>query len=176
MTFPSDSAVLELGCGHALPTLAAMRVLHTTTSAFVLLDFNEEVLRYTTWPNIIANCPESSQKHVICLAGDWELLAQHCRTAEGVPRFFGLILTAETLYTEESTRKVFSTICSLLCVGGLAAVASKRYYFGVGGGVGLFLSLIAECKGSIEVAHRVAIEDGTSNVRDIIVLKKIYQD
>lgn len=170
LSIPSNSPVIELGCGHALPSIAAMKLL-PMSSIFLLSDFNSEVLDVITWPNVMANCPERSPDSVRCFAGDWDLLLQHCRMAEDIPSEFGLLLSAETLYTEETTRKVFSLICSLLCEEGLAVISSKRYYFGVGGGVGLFLSLLAT-DDSLEVVHRESIEDGSSNVRDIIVVLK----
>ena len=50
-------------------------------------------------------------------------------------------------------------------------VAAKRYYFGVGGGTTLFKDLVTNCR--LLVIDRVeVIEDGSSNIREIVIVKK----
>jgi hypothetical protein len=103
--------VLELGCGHGLPGIASMMV-YEDLNEIVFSDFNIEVLIDATWPNIVLNCPnidlDSENLVVKCIAGDWTSLS--CSI-----KMFDLILSAETLYTVESCRKVilFHFSCSL---------------------------------------------------------------
>ena len=68
------TAVLELGCGAGLPGIQALRLGSRTV---VFSDFNEDVLSSKTWPNIVLNVPELSQRCISCLAGDWTGLAAH---------------------------------------------------------------------------------------------------
>ena len=89
--------ILELGCGHGVPAIISMLVFENLTE-IVFSDFNSEVLEYTTWPNIMINC-SSSCESVRCIAGDWATLSPLIEN-------FDLILSAETLYTVESCRKV----------------------------------------------------------------------
>jgi SAM-dependent methyltransferase len=161
--FPTTS-VLELGCGHGLPCLAAMKKYDARS--FVFSDFNKEVLETITWPNIIANTPIELHSRVKCVSGDWDLLV-NSYLSSGLD--FGLILSAETLYTEECTKKVFSALSNLLCEGGVAVLSNKRYYFGVGGGVGLFEEMITKSP-RLQIVSKNSVEDGASNVRDILVI------
>ena len=60
---------------------------------------------------------------------------------------------------------------------GIAVLANKRYYFGVGGGMHELEQIIATevangAHSSYEVVSRYSIEDGQSNIRDIVVLKR----
>jgi hypothetical protein len=98
----NPKSVLELGCGHGLPGIASMMV-YGDLNEIVFSDFNSEVLTDATWPNIVLNCPNiasaSENSIVKCIAGDWTSLS--CSI-----KIFDLILSAETLYTVESCRKV----------------------------------------------------------------------
>ena len=73
-----------------------------------LSDFNEEVLREVTAPNLFHNLGAPSMPGQIRLyAGDWLSLSALLSSGEGSGvALFDLILTAETLYTSETTRKV----------------------------------------------------------------------
>lgn len=58
---------------------------------------------------------------------------------------------------------------SLVSAGGVALIAAKRYYFGVGGSTTQFVQLLQE-QASDELQHRVVkvIENGVSNLREIV--------
>lgn len=119
--------------------------------------------------------------------------------ADGWPKF-DLVLTAETTYTLMVTDKVRglpscrSPLCASglmhpltplhTCVyvqmlsmlsrhlkpgSGLALVAGKRYYFGTGGSVASLLEK-AQAMG-FEASVVESIEDGKSNIRDIVSIK-----
>jgi hypothetical protein len=66
-------------------------------------------------------------------------------------------------------------ISRFLCVNGVVIISSKRYYFGVGGGMLALEELIKEAgaEQSYTVIEKLSFEDGKSNVRDIIVMKRI---
>ena len=90
--------ILELGCGHGVPGIVAMMTIDDIAE-IVFSDFNDEVLELTTWPNIILNSPSEKLKNVRCIAGDWSSISNMIDK-------FDLILSAETLYTVASCRKV----------------------------------------------------------------------
>mmetsp|Transcript_16994 Transcript_16994/g.37001 ORF Transcript_16994/g.37001 Transcript_16994/m.37001 type:complete len:436 (-) Transcript_16994:143-1450(-) len=132
-------------------------------------DYNEFVLRDATVPNIVLNmdserpCPndkrewEKVQGCVGCVSGDWIDLSNKLQTASlgdanetsSIPLpsdgRFDLILAAETTYTEESamdTARLFGR--HLRVATGVGLVATKRYYFGVGGGADAFRQAAAD--------------------------------
>ena len=119
----SGLKVMELGCGHAFPGMhAAME------GALVdLQDYNEEVIAEVTMMNVIANLKGvEHQPRYFC--GDWGSLSDvtglHC---------YDMILTAETIYDSASTLRLITCMQDLLKPEGVAYIAAKSYYFGVGG-------------------------------------------
>ena len=76
---------------------------------------------------------------------------------------FDLILSAETAYREDTTRSLVECIARTLSATGEAFVATKRYYFGCGGGVA---ALEAEVGRVDRLGCEVvwSAEDGRSNV------------
>lgn len=161
--------VLELGCGHGLPGIAALSLGY---SLVVFLDFNDYVITSSTWPGIAKNCPQKMHQ-AICLAGDWKYFSRDVSTGEiNVPEYFDLVISAETLYTVESCRMVTTLLDRHLSQSGTALIASKRYYFGVGGGTAELQTLIAHCK-TLSATVVFTADDGKSNVRDIVKIERI---
>ena len=96
--------ILEIGCGHALPGIAAF-LKSNGSNDLVLIDFNADVLKKVSWPNIMKNC--SSTSNVKCFAG--EMTDVSAAIQGGIiiaPKFYNLILTSETLYNSEVSFKV----------------------------------------------------------------------
>jgi hypothetical protein len=54
---------------------------------------------------------------------------------------------------------------------GVALIASKRFYFGVGGGTLELMELIRQCSALCCEVQQV-FEDGYSNIREIISLRR----
>ena len=164
------ATVLELGCGAALPALAALSKYNRSVTEAVLTDFNRDVLEAVTWPNVVLNLgPDpAAQQRVRCIAGDWLEASAALRG-----RTFDLVLSAETLYNDDCCHKVFKMLEEHLDPArGVALIASKRYYFGVGGGTFDFIKLV-EAPDSTLVVERVAcIEDTVSNIRDVLKVTK----
>ncbi|RKP07647.1 hypothetical protein THASP1DRAFT_16736, partial [Thamnocephalis sphaerospora] len=146
--------VLELGCGSALPGIRQLQRHPQVQVDFQ--DYNREVLRLVTLPNVLANttnepemdyatedwhrltqdttAQETLTKTVAArsrfLAGDWATLS----TALGASGQYDLILTAETIYHEASHAKLHDAIChALRKPDGVAYVAAKTVYFGCTG-------------------------------------------
>ena len=145
-------------------------------------DLNEEVLRDMTWPNILLNCPEvasfsNDELKIECFSGDWLSLANELRKKEGNVKF-DLILSSETTYSNTACEKLLKIIIDCISENGVALIATKRFYFGVGGGTHEVERVIAaHNKHSplrrLKVEHLKSYEDGFSNIRDLILLKLI---
>ena len=134
----AGTRVLELGCGHGLPGLVSLcRGAHVD-----FLDYNAEVVQQLTIPNVAAaaadHCgagnaavAEEMMSRAQFFSGDWCGLLSGDSPAHAK---YDLILTSDTLYNEACVRDLAALIPELLTESGVAYVASKRHYFGVGGG------------------------------------------
>ena len=70
---PDISSVIELGCGHGFPGIAALQLGYKHV---VFSDLNAEVVDSVTWPNIFLNCSDDMSRSV-CYSGDWDDLSKH---------------------------------------------------------------------------------------------------
>jgi hypothetical protein len=116
-------------------------------------------------------------RHIRLGAGDWmDQSARMMVDTIGRPETFDLILAAETIYTEQSCREMVTLLRRHLEPDrGVALIATKRYYFGVGGGVDCFRSYAAAATTaptttttalSVESVH--VIDHGSGNIREIL--------
>jgi hypothetical protein len=71
-----NGRVIELGCGHGFPGIAAISMGYRSVS---FSDFNEDVVIRVTWPNIVLNCSEHDMQDVNCFYGDWMDLSNELR-------------------------------------------------------------------------------------------------
>ena len=152
-----SGAVLELGCGRGLPGLWCLK---RGAQQVVFSDYDADVLeRYTR-----VDAARVGGRSFF-YAGDWRGLPA-ALSADGFGKF-DLILSAETAYREDTTRSLVECIARTLSATGEAVVATKRYYFGCGGGVAALEAEVGRVAGlSCEVVW--SAEDGRSNVRDIL--------
>lgn len=70
---PATGRVIELGCGHGFPGIAALQLGYQHV---MFSDLNSEVIDGVTWPNIYLNC-QSAISRASCYSGDWEALSAH---------------------------------------------------------------------------------------------------
>lgn len=185
------AAVLEAGCGVGLP---GAYVLQRGAGRLVMQDFNAAVLRLVTAQTFRLNglWPRVEAGHVRFLSGDWAgvgaVLAAEQRgdgdtgapsaphatgVGAGGParrRGFDLILSADTIYSMEATRRLWQLLCEQLRVGGTALIAAKSYYFGVGGSVAEFCALV-DADGRFECRRLRTFEDGASNRREVLSVR-----
>ena len=166
---PQRIQCLELGCGHGLPLCYVLRQVAAAKGGGELdrvqlyaVDYNDYVLRDAFVSNVVLNMaavhsdnhhhqklPPQLAKRIQMGAGDWYGLLQQQEeneTTQGsssqppLLHQMDWIAAAETLYSVQAAHETAVLISRLLRPEtGLAWVASKRYYFGVGGGVDAFV-------------------------------------
>ncbi|XP_022956194.1 histidine protein methyltransferase 1 homolog [Cucurbita moschata] len=175
--------VLELGCGHGLPGIYACL---EDAAAVHFQDFNAEVLRCLTIPNVTANLTkkaealptnptESDAESVACyFAGDWsemhKILPFASDDKEKLSENFNgydIVLMAETVYSLSTLKTLYRLITQCLSrPHGVVYMAGKKHYFGVGGGTRRFLSVL-EKEGEMVSKLIAEVADGSSNVREV---------
>lgn len=205
--------VLELGCGHALPSCWWLRerLLSIPLSggegqdkadfSILFCDFNDFVIDNIVLSNISINSgrsPSEVVKHVALGAGDWmdmshQLLSQDVTNDESLKQAqrtppdgrFDLILAAETTYTEKAARETAELMRRHLVVdSGIGLVATKRYYFGVGGGSHAFRKYATEAAASdhpsnttppvdLVVTTLQVYDSGAGNIRELLKVQCI---
>ncbi|KAJ5247004.1 hypothetical protein N7468_001987 [Penicillium chermesinum] len=75
-----------------------------------------------------------------------------------------LLLASETIYSPSSLRAFSETLVSLLRGSGTASaksralIAAKKVYFGVGGGVDEFLSVLKDVSGDLEIQQKLDVQ------------------
>ncbi|KNC86695.1 hypothetical protein SARC_01162 [Sphaeroforma arctica JP610] len=150
----SSTRVLELGCGSGLP--GVYMISCTSASRVDFQDYNEEVLTHVTIPNVVLNAPVSGKSlneevHPSALAqrssfysGDWSGFVQLNNPNKAPELKYDIVLTSETIYEPSLNKVLLATIKdSMAYPRGVALVAAKSYYFGVGGSMTAFQSLVA---------------------------------
>lgn len=102
---------------------------------------NREIISKVTIPNAVLNSSDCAGQIERCrfFAGDWSHYVQQHATIE----HFDLIVTCETIYNLANNQKIIDALRRMLRPGtGVAYLAAKTYYFGVGGGVRAFEALL----------------------------------
>ncbi|XP_051118414.1 uncharacterized protein LOC127242768 [Andrographis paniculata] len=173
--------VLELGCGHGLPGIFACL---KGAVAVHFQDFNVEVLRCLTIPNVLANVQRKPVEggqintNTRFFAGDWNevhsVITSGSKTEndDRNPESnqidgYDIILMAETVYSMSALPNLYNLIMKCLRnPKGAVYMAAKKYYFGVGGGSRRFLSLV-EKDGILAYSLVAEVADGSSNVREV---------
>lgn len=88
-----------------------------------------------TIPNILLNIPEEKRSEIKTrckfFAGDW---GSFLNLINGnIEHKYDFILTSETIYNPQNYDKIYKIFKDTLKPSGIAFVAAKSYYFGVGG-------------------------------------------
>lgn len=170
--------IIEVGSGTSLPSCYLLRNKlkkgDKTPMTLVLSDFNYDVLRLVTLPNLIINWftfkngdveggefkldndlvaafMEDMNTYNISLKfilGSWS--KQFIDMVSGYD--FGLILSCETIYSLDSI-SILAKIIHELTNHTKTLVAAKNYYFGVGGSVNDFQRVIASYDHEVRVVE-----------------------
>lgn len=190
--------LLEFGCGTALPTcflfMKRFQTQDRTGANYILSDFNYDVLRLVTVPNLIihwASTLEPSKLHELCVSqpaadqstetdapmlNNDEVLITEALIDEFVRQLseynvgllfvsgswgrqfntllsstpIDLIITSETIYSPESLPIVAESLIDILTQSNVpkssCLIASKNFYFGVGGSVTEFVTYLKNKK------------------------------
>nr|XP_031836340.1 histidine protein methyltransferase 1 homolog [Nomia melanderi] len=133
--------VLDLGCGAGVIGLIAL----LRDSIVHFQDYNVEVIKTITIPNVLLNSEDREKVLQRCefFCGDWESFTRLNDNKNEVSRY-DFIFTSETIYNPDNHRKLYEVFKEKLQPDGVGFVAAKSYYFGVGGGMRQFQSLIEE--------------------------------
>jgi len=105
----------------------------------------------------------------IVIGDDHEIIKQSSPVIPSNGRF-NLILAAETTYTTQAaidTATFLSKHLKNQGDGGMGLVATKRYYFGVGGGVDVFQEACDKIKG-LNVESIRQYDSGSGNIRELL--------
>jgi len=187
-------SVLELGCGHGLPGIWVLKEAWKrgdNQTTVCLTDFNEFVLD-STMSNIVLNVEakdESSDEYVEWMvqhaplgSGDWNELSKllssttNCDAClpSGLPSdgLFDCIMAAETTYSRAAAIDTARFVIRHLKTGtGVAYIATKRYYFGVGGGSDAFREGIqshAKSEEEFQIETVQVYDNGVGNIRELL--------
>lgn len=167
----SAAAVMEVGCGQALPGLAALCL---GARRVVLQDYNAEVLDVCTRPNVAATMqanspapgPTTAAPQVRLAHGDWVDLAWAADgDGDGGDAGCDVVLGADVTFDKEACDKLACALHRWLRPRtGTAIIASKDYYFGTNGGY-LEFSKSAEAYGlCVSLVQRVDTADKMPHV------------
>ena len=151
--------VLDMGCGHGLP---GIYLLLKGINEICFQDFNKEVLDHITksYINQLSdNFGLNFKKNVNYRYGDWGLFQYDKK--------FDIIISGDTLYNNENYEKIYNLIKNNLNKNGEAYFASKRFYFGVGGGSSEFRQYIND-RYDFNITQVKQIKDGINNIRVIL--------
>ncbi|CAH6720336.1 histidine protein methyltransferase 1 [[Candida] jaroonii] len=163
--FNKNQSILEIGSGTSLPSCHIFReklsLNNKQSLNLVLSDFNYDVLRLVTVPNLIINwyttkydeeiitlsdelvgeflsCLQEHNINLSFISGSWGKEFLSLSSTD-----FNLILTSETIYSLDSMPILADMLITLSsndqtkCI-----VAAKDYYFGVGGSVIEFINYL----------------------------------
>lgn len=173
--------ILDLGCGCGLLSIyvaSRLRLKFPELKFRIYLqDYNENVLKYFTIPNVIINdiihtlaSHEGSIDHgelekmtnqlkenYKFMYGDWKQIEDELFKSSIK---FDLILSAETLYSETNYEKLCHIFHSTLSQpNGKVFIASKSHYFGVGGGTLSFIDYVLDWVDEQAKSKRQKISD-----------------
>lgn len=166
--------VCDVGCGQGLLGLAA-GISNPQLSKIYFLDLNQDVLLYSTIPNLSFNfSADFIINNCELISGDWRATNFQSLLCLDMNKP-NLVLASEVLYNPDYYAALGNLLFFLLSPkNSLALISTKRYYFGVGGGTQAFLSLTKHQFGSNLACEVVTtFENGISNTRDIISVKRL---
>ena len=156
--------ILDMGCGHGLP---GIYLLLKGINEICFQDFNKEVLDNIT-KNYIHQLKENFglnfENKVKYIEGDWSIFKYDKK--------FDIIISGDTLYNNQNYEKIYNLLKNNLDKNGEAYFASKRFYFGVGGGSSEFRQYIID-RNDFEISQVKQIKDGINNIR--VILKIIWK-
>lgn len=162
-----DKLVMDLGCG--VGSIGLIALLKNSMVHFQ--DYNEEVLRFVTVPNVMLNFDDRVLSRCEFYSGDWESFVT-LFDDDDESKKYDYIFTSETIYNSSNHKKLYEVFKRRLKSNGIVFVAGKAYYFGVGGGMKQFESLVLK-DGYFDVNSVWKNQDGIN--REILKLTRKAQ-
>ncbi|XP_063974620.1 histidine protein methyltransferase 1 homolog [Diachasmimorpha longicaudata] len=134
--------VLDLGCGAGV--LGIITLLKGAVVDFQ--DYNSEVIHLVTIPNVLLNstAQESLEKKCKFFSGDWAAFTDLFSEKSSRDGKYDVIVSSETIYNSDNHEKLYQVFKKCLKADGVGYVAGKTYYFGVGGGMRQFETLVSQ--------------------------------
>lgn len=172
----AGSSVLEAGCGAGLPGILTLRLGARTV---VLQDYNAAVLRALTMPTVRLNevWARAEAGRVRFISGDWarvNTLLLDERPTDSESEGFDVVLSADTLYSSSASQRLWQLVQTQLRPGGVALIAAKSYYFGCGGSVAEFKTLVGtDARFGCRTVR--TFEDGASNRRECFAVDRTLE-
>ena len=151
--------ILDMGCGHGIP---GIYLLIKGINEICFQDFNKEVLEQITSSYIGQlknNYKLDYENKVNYVDGDWGDFKYNKK--------FDVIISGDTLYNNTNYDKIYNLLINYLNKDGVAYFASKRFYFGVGGGSSEFKKYIID-RNQFDISQIKEIKDGINNIRVIL--------
>ncbi|KAL1497765.1 hypothetical protein ABEB36_008667 [Hypothenemus hampei] len=136
-----NKQTLDLGCGSGLIGILS---LVENASFCTFQDYNAEILKYITIPNVILNNDAYLNKSNF-YSGDWNSFVDLINH-DNEEKKFDYIFTSETIYNIDCYEKLHEVFQKLLKKDGEIYLAAKSYYFGVGGGITSFKEFMEQKK------------------------------
>jgi hypothetical protein len=130
------------------------------------------VLAHGTAPNVQKNTTSHAalRSKAQFVDGDFQSAANMISASLGEKQS-DVILTAESIYNSNSAQQLLEACDICLKQHGVLLLAAKSYYFGVGGSVASFKKQIdTDRRFRWEVLTR--IDDGTNNVREVLIISR----
>lgn len=181
LIFESKS-VMDLGCGQGILGILALK---NKANFVIFQDYNLEVLEYCTYINLKCNFIENEfDNKVAFFSGDWNLLSEKINKNKNeiklnennieIPKKIDILLMSEVIYKTENYEKIANIINENLKIEtGICFLASKVYYFGVGGSLPEFELFIKEKFPELEWIDVKEINNKKSNKRRIVQIRKL---
>jgi len=174
--------VLEIGCGCGLIGIFCLKAYELNSLYFQ--DYNLEVLKFSTLPNIVKNGLEAQIPRCKFIAGDWsetidkiyndtnDLVTKlHSDQGPSAAKFDAIFMS-EVLYNPENYLKLATIINELLEKTGICIISSKLYYFGVNGSVDEFKDFLEINFPNLVTETLVEIDNKKSNKREIFAITR----
>lgn len=171
--------VAEVGCGQALPGLAALLL---GARKLILQDYNAEVLGICVKPNLAATLQfpgngvslspsPLTRLEVKLVHGDWVDLNYDSEESSGNAGYCDVILGADVTFDKEACSKLSRLLSRWLQPhSGVALIATKVFYFGTNGGSLEFTESAVRC--GLQVTEAARIEEDGGMKRVILKVKK----
>lgn len=193
-TISEKTNILELGCGAALPSAYAFKLILQHGIANVKLtmaDYNQSVLMLVTIPNMIlawlsalnllntdTGEIEITDELLTKFEADLSSRGIELEFVSGAwspqfvellkPALYRLILASETIYSLETLPMFTDVMLDCMDAQGQALIAAKKIYFGVGGGIPDFLDILS----TKNVHYQVVADYSTGVGRSVIQVTK----